>query len=79
MLVCTIGFIECMIAAKRYAHKNDYQVYPNRELLAIGACALRWRTMPTPLACRPSQLCRLVLPDLSNLCVCAAGSFARGR
>lgn len=37
MLVSVIGFIECMIAAKRYAHKNDYQVYPNRELVAIGA------------------------------------------
>ena len=36
MLVFTIGFIESMIASKRYAHKNDYQVYPNRELVAIG-------------------------------------------
>jgi SulP family sulfate permease len=38
VLISVIGFVESFAVSKTYATKNDYVIYPNRELVAMGAC-----------------------------------------
>eukprot|EP01128_Nolandella_sp_AFSM9_P000989 TRINITY_DN1110_c0_g1_i1.p1 TRINITY_DN1110_c0_g1~~TRINITY_DN1110_c0_g1_i1.p1 ORF type:complete len:753 (-),score=141.73 TRINITY_DN1110_c0_g1_i1:197-2347(-) len=36
VVICIIGFVETIVAAKLYATKHNYQISPNRELVALG-------------------------------------------
>eukprot|EP01127_Copromyxa_protea_P017520 TRINITY_DN5346_c0_g1_i1.p1 TRINITY_DN5346_c0_g1~~TRINITY_DN5346_c0_g1_i1.p1 ORF type:complete len:667 (-),score=90.75 TRINITY_DN5346_c0_g1_i1:295-2295(-) len=37
VVMCIIGFVESIVAVKIYAAKHNYQISPNRELVALGA------------------------------------------
>jgi len=40
LVICIIGFVETIVAAKIYAKKHNYPVSPNRELVAMGMANL---------------------------------------
>ena len=37
IVICIIGFVETIVAAKIYSTKYNYTISPNRELVALGA------------------------------------------
>eukprot|EP01127_Copromyxa_protea_P000649 TRINITY_DN10553_c0_g1_i1.p1 TRINITY_DN10553_c0_g1~~TRINITY_DN10553_c0_g1_i1.p1 ORF type:complete len:780 (-),score=104.60 TRINITY_DN10553_c0_g1_i1:118-2457(-) len=36
VVICIVGFVESIVAMKIYANKHNYQISPNRELVALG-------------------------------------------